>query len=267
MKNTEAMPIKLIISLSLVMVLIASCQDKEKKETKQSKRELAQKPKPQPKAVKQKKLIPLTDNNLEAELSAYGKENPETLILLKTPKGNMKIKLYQNTPLHRANFIRLIKNDFYKNTLFYRVMNNFMIQGGDSDDWERQNLKRKMGTYTLPAEFQSENIHKKGAVSMARQYENNPEKRSVPFEFFIVQGTKYTPGELLGAEKEYGIHIAANHKGTYTQIGGCPHLDGQHTVFGQVIEGLGVIDSIAAVRVDEANWPIEDITIGFQILE
>ncbi len=72
---------------------------------------------------------------------------------------------------------------------------------------------------------------------------------------------------MLGAEKEYGIHIAETHKGTYTQIGGCPHLDGQHTVFGQVIEGLDVIDSIAAVKVDEANWPIEDITIGFQILE
>lgn len=258
---------KFLAPLVLSLILAASCQNNETKKAVQIKEEKTQKQHKQPKAAKQKKLVPLTDQNLKAELTAFGKENTETLVLLKTPKGSMKIKLYENTPLHRANFIRLIKNDFYKNTLFYRVMNNFMIQGGDSDDWERQSLKRKMGTYTLPAEFRRDNIHKKGAVSMARQYENNPEKRSVSFEFFIVQGTKYTPGELLGAEKEYGIRIAEAHKETYCQIGGCPHLDGQHTVFGEVIEGLEVLDSIAAVRVDEANWPIEDLTIEFQILE
>lgn len=142
-----------------------------------------------------------------------------------------------------------------------------MIQGGDSDDWERQSIKQKMGNYTLPAEFRAENIHKKGALSMAREYENNPEKRSVPFEFFIIQGTRYTEGELLGAEQQYDIKIAPEFRSVYTQIGGCPHLDGQHTVFGQVIEGLNVIDSIAGVRVDEGDWPIENISIDFQILE
>ena len=217
--------------------------------------------------TKNKKIVALTDKNIEKELLKYGKENKETLVLLKTKKGDMKIKLYTNTPLHRANFIRLIKNDFYKGTMFYRVVNHFMIQGGDNDDWSRQSIKNKMGNYTIPAEFRKDNIHKKGAVSMAREYENNPNKRSVSFEFFIVQGTKYTEGELLGAEQEYGIKISSKHKKIYQTVGGTPHLDGQHTVFGQVIEGLNVIDSIAKVKVDDGDWPIEDIVINLEILK
>ncbi|MCK9205536.1 MAG: peptidylprolyl isomerase [Salinivirgaceae bacterium] len=214
-----------------------------------------------------KKLIPLTDENLVEELTKYGNENRETLVVMKTPKGVMKIQLYENTPLHRANFIRLIKNGFYNGTEFYRVINHFMIQGGDSDGFERQYVKQKMGTYTLPAEFRKENIHKKGALSMAREYENNPEKRSVAFEFFIIQGTRYTAGELLGAEQQYHLFISPVHQEIYKTQGGTPHLDGQHTVFGQVIEGLEIIDSLAAVSVDEGNWPIEKMSIGLEIIE
>jgi len=220
-----------------------------------------------PKEAPKKKFVKLTNKNIEKELLKYGSENRENLVLLKTPMGNMKIKLYENTPLHRANFIRLIKNNFYKETMFYRVVNHFMIQGGDNDDWGRQGIKSKMGTYTIPAEFRNENIHKKGALSMAREYENNPEKRSVSFEWFIVQGTKYTEGELLGAEQQYNLKISPEHKEIYKTIGGTPHLDGMHTVFGQVIEGFDVIDAIAAVKTDDGDWPIEDITIEFQIIE
>jgi peptidyl-prolyl cis-trans isomerase B (cyclophilin B) len=124
-----------------------------------------------------------------------------------------------------------------------------------------------MGNYTLPAEFRSENFHKRGALSMAREYDDNPEKRSVPFEFFIVQGTKYTDAELRGAEQTYKLDIPEEHKEIYRTQGGCPHLDGEHTVFGQVIEGFSVIDSIAAVKVDSGDWPINDITISFKILD
>jgi peptidyl-prolyl cis-trans isomerase B (cyclophilin B) len=270
MKNLEPMHIKkFVVGLSILIALF-SCSSNTTNNKKQSPVKQSIKLQKQTKNSKKKsvqKLIPLTDENLVAQLTAYGAKNRETLVLLKTPKGNMKIKLYDNTPLHRANFIRLIKNDFYKGTMFYRVVNNFMIQGGDSDDWERQSIKKRMGIYTLPAEFNAENIHKKGALSMAREYENNPEKRSVPFEFFIIQGTRYSQAELLGAENEYGIKILPEHRTIYTQNGGCPHLDGQHTVFGQVVEGFNVIDSIAAVRVDEGDWPIENISIEFQILE
>lgn len=268
MKNIEQLIIK-IFFLTALLVLFSSCSNqKAEKKTEETKilnpKKAEQKPKTKPKT---KKITTLTDKNLVKELSSFGEENKETLVLMKTPKGNMKIKLYENTPLHRANFVRLVKNNFYKETMFYRVVNNFMIQGGDNDDWSRITIKNKMGTYTIPAEFREENIHKKGALSMAREYENNPEKRSVSFEWFIVQGTKYTDGELLGAEQEYGLKISAKHKEIYRTVGGTPHLDGKHTVFGQVVEGLDVIDKIAAVKVDEGDWPIEDITIELEIIE
>ena len=255
-----------------VFFFVSGCQqnlsEQKKKSTGfQNANGPAKKELPVKQAPTKKAWVPLTDENLEKELTAYGKENPETLILLKTPKGNMKIRLYKNTPLHRANLVRLIKNNFYTGTVFYRVIDHFMIQGGDSDDWSRQTIKSKMGNYTLPAEINSENIHQKGALSMAREYENNPDKRSVPFEFFIVQGVKYTPAELSALEKQYNITISPEHKKIYETVGGCPHLDGQHTVFGQVIDGLSVIDSIAAVPVDKSNWPIDDVTISFQILD
>jgi len=216
---------------------------------------------------KNQKVVPLTDDNVVEELTKYGNENPETLVRLTTSKGDMVIKLYENTPIHRANIIRLIKNNFYKGTVFYRVVNEFMIQGGDAEGWERQSIKDKMGRYTLPAEFRAENIHQKGAVAMAREYKNNPDKRSVSFEFFIVQGTVYTQGEIRGAEQTYDLKISPEHAKIYKTIGGCPHLDGQHTVFGQVIEGLDVIDKIAAVPVDEGNWPVEEVTMDFEIIK
>lgn len=258
---------QLITKLLFIAILISSCAQKteDKKKTSAPKKTQS-KPKPKPKSAA-KKITPLTDKNLVKELTAYGADNKETLVLMKTPKGNMKIKLYENTPLHRANFIRLVKHNFYKETMFYRVVNNFMIQGGDNDDWSRITIKNKMGTYTIPAEFRTENIHKKGALSMAREYENNPDKRSVSFEWFIVQGTKYTDGELLGAENEYGLKIPLPHKEIYKTVGGTPHLDGQHTVFGQVVEGLDVIDKIAAAKVDEGDWPIEDITIELEVIK
>ena len=268
MKNTGLWVISTVL---LIVLNLASCnntkpnnQEEESVKKERPHKKAARKVAPKPKKAK---FVSLTDDNLVKVLTAYGKENPETLVLLKTRLGTMKIKLYENTPLHRANFIRLIKNNFYDQTMFYRVVENFMIQGGDSDDWERQTIKNKMGKYTLPAEFRKENIHKKGALSMAREYEDNPEKRSVPFEFFFVQGTKYTLPELRGAEQQYGLDISDQHKEIYQTVGGTPHLDGQHTVFGQVIDGLEVIDSISKVRVDEGDWPIEDIILDFEILK
>lgn len=274
LKNESLFVKDILVLICLVLVLsvgFSSCNSttetnaKEEKVIKK-KTTTVKTTKPALKKKPAKKVVSLTDENLVKELMAYGKENRETLILLKTKHGDMKIKLYENTPLHRANIIRLIKNNFYKETMFYRVVDDFMIQGGDNDDWERQVIKDKMGRYTIPAEFRSENIHQKGALAMAREYENNPDKRSVSFEWFIVQGTVYTEGEVRGAEQTYDLKISPEHSKIYQTVGGCPHLDGQHTVFGQVIEGLDVIDKIAAVKVDEGDWPIDDITIEFEIL-
>jgi len=270
MKNTALHKANYFVFAVLIIGPFVSCHNPESRPNLAHKKEQILLPAPNktaPKSKLTKRLVPLTDENLVTELTKYGTENRETMVMMKTPKGTIKIKLYENTPLHRANFIRLIKNDFYKGTMFYRVINHFMIQGGDSDDWERQTIKQKMGSYTLPAEINKENIHKKGALSMAREYENNPEKRSVSFEFFIVQGTKYTDGELLGAQQQYKLNISPENKTIYKTLGGTPHLDGQHTVFGQVIEGFEVIDTIAATKVDEGNWPIENITLDFEILK
>ncbi|MDA3890497.1 MAG: peptidylprolyl isomerase [Salinivirgaceae bacterium] len=266
MKSTEQILIKYLF-YTLIFAQFFGCSSSVKDQSiEHNKKKRTTTKLPIRKAPK-KKTVALTNENLEAELLKYGEANKETLVLMKTPKGTMKIKLYENTPLHRANFIRLVKNNFYKETMFYRVVNDFMIQGGDNDDWSRQTIKSKMGTYTIPPEFRKENIHKKGAMSMAREYENNPEKRSVSFEWFIVQGTLYTEGEILGAEQVYNLSIPEEHRNIYKTQGGTPHLDGQHTVFGQVVEGLSVIDSIAAVKVDDGDWPIQNITIEFQILE
>ncbi|MBR4621322.1 MAG: peptidylprolyl isomerase [Salinivirgaceae bacterium] len=222
-------------------------------------------PKGTKKAAKPKK-VRLTEDNVVEELTKYGHENPERRVKIVTSKGTMVVELYENTPLHRANFIHLIKEHYYDGTEFYRVINNFMIQGGDTDGYERRAVKEKIGKYTLPAEFREGNIHKRGALSMVREYENNPEKRSSPFEFFIVQGTTYTDGELNGTEFNYNVKIGPEARAVYKSVGGCAYLDGQHTVFGEVVEGLEVIDKIAAVKTDNGDWPIEAVTIKMEIV-
>ena len=223
-------------------------------------------PKGTKKAAKPKK-VRLTEDNVVEELTKYGRQNPEKRVRIITSIGTMVVELYDNTPLHRANFIHLVKEHYYDGTEFYRVINNFMIQGGDTDGYERRAVKEKIGKYTLPAEFREGNIHKRGALSMVREYENNPEKRSSPFEFFIVQGTTYTDGELNGTEFNDNVKIGPEARAVYKSVGGCAYLDGQHTVFGEVVEGLEVIDRIAAVKTDNGDWPLEAVTIKMEIVK
>lgn len=257
----------LIISfVALLFVYCSSSTQKEKSitETEPKKEEVN-------KSTKKKKNkvvnFNITDENVVEKLTAYGEKHDETIILMKTSKGNMKIKLYKNTPLHRANFLMLAKNKFYENTVFYRVIKNFMIQGGDSDADDRKAKKQQFGRYTIPPEFNDQNIHKKGALSMTREYENNPDKRSVAFDFFLVQGEVYTDMELKAVEIESNRTYTKEQRDIYTTIGGAPHLDYEHSVFGEVIEGIDVIDSIAASRVDNSNWPYSDVKINIEIIE
>src|ERR1044072_7268968 len=121
-----------------------------------------------------KETVLVTKENLREVLTAYGKENPENEVLIETSFGNIRLKLYEDTPLHRANFVKLIKDGYYDESLFYRIVYEFMIQGGDT--------KKKLD-YRIPAEFNSKYIHKKGALSMARVDENNPDKESSSTEF------------------------------------------------------------------------------------
>lgn len=194
----------------------------------------------------------------------------EHLIRIETSKGNMVVKLYNETPLHRDNMIRLVQKGFYDSLLFHRVIKDFMIQGGDP-------LSRKAGKgqrlgsggpgYTVPAEFNNKLIHKKGALAAARQGDRlNPEKASSGSQFYIVQGRVFTPAQLEAFTSHGRTAFTREEIEIYTSIGGTPHLDGAYTVFGEVVEGLEVIDSIAASQTDAYNRPLEDVVFTISVI-
>jgi peptidyl-prolyl cis-trans isomerase B (cyclophilin B) len=221
------------------------------------------------KATKQaeKKEINLQDvlldnQNVTEVLTKYGEQNPETVVLISTRLGDIKVRLYKETPLHRANFIRLAKKKYFDGTVFHRVIQDFIVQGGGFDT-----PRPSVGKYTIPSEIKPEFIHKRGALAMAREYENNPEKRSAFHDFYIVQTKKMTLPELQASAKEHKIKLTPLQIKTYTTLGGTPHLDNQHTVFGEVIAGMDVVDKIAVVKTDKGGWPIEDIVIKMTVLE
>jgi cyclophilin family peptidyl-prolyl cis-trans isomerase len=238
--------------------------------------------------------------------------NENSLVLIKTTLGDIKIKLYDGTPIHRENFIKLVNMGFYEGISFHCVIKDFMIQAGDPAT--RTGLTKEqldtLGTYTIPAEFRKEYYHKKGAVAAAREGNNsNPDMRSSGTQFCIVQGTKFSDSELKATEdkinsnikqtlfsklmkeiadsarlsgvplKEDEIQELASIKlfdylttigdrkfsgaqiNDYKTIGGVPRLDGTYTVFGEVVEGLDVVDKIAAVKTDQSDKPVNDVKI------
>lgn len=192
----------------------------------------------------------------------------QTKVRIETPYGDMVVKLYDETPKHRDNFIKLVKGGFYDNLLFHRVIENFMIQGGDPDSKDAP-AGKMLGVgdvgYTVPAEFVSGLYHKKGALSAARQGDAvNPAKASSGCQFYIVQGQVY-PQEMFSMFESRGLKLNDEQKQLYSTVGGTPHLDGDYTVFGEVIEGLDVIDKIAAVQTDRADRPVEDVWMKMRI--
>ncbi len=211
-------------------------------------------------------LPKLTSENCEELLLEYGKENPETRLKLITPLGEIKIRLYKNTPIHRANFVYLTKQDFYDQTVFYRVIDTFMIQGGNSDSWETQRVKADIGKYTLPPEIRNENFHKRGAIAAARNYKNNPNKMSSPFVFYIVQRGPIDEAGMRYMEIEEGKTYSPEVRAHYKTYGGVPGLDGEHTVFGEVISGMDVVDAIAEVETDGKDWPKDPVWIKMEVL-
>ena len=192
-------------------------------------------------------------------------------VLISTSYGDIKLVLYNETPKHRDNFIKLVKENFYDSLLFHRVMQSFMIQGGDPDS-KNAAPKARLGNggpgYTIPAEFDTNFIHKKGALAAARQPDQvNPEKASSGSQFYIVQGKKWTKKELEKVSKRNGITYSEEQIKTYKEQGGYPPLDLSYTVFGEVIEGFDVIDKIAAIAVDNAKRPIEDLHMTMKIVK
>lgn len=212
----------------------------------------------------------ITNNNVENRLKAYGEENKETKVKIKTKFGTIKIRLYDDTPLHRANFIMLTKKHYFDSTLFYRVINNFMIQGGNSDRDETGKKMRNIGNYQVPAEIK--HIHKRGAIAMAvhEQWdvpEDRRNKNSSPYNFYIVQQHPISDKYMNKMEERYKIKISEEKRKIYRKYGGVPHLDGNFTVFGEVYSGMPVVDKIAKVSTDVNDRPREDIFLTVEIIE
>ena len=239
-----------------------------------------------------------------------------TLVKLETTMGNITVALYNETPKHRDNFIKLVKEGVYDSTLFHRVVKQFMIQAGDPDSKNASDTAM-LGSgdvgYTIPAEFNPKFFHKKGVLAAARQGDDvNPEKASSGCQFYIVTGRKFTEPQLLGMENKineqreealfdslarqhmkeiYKMRKAGDNAGllelqdtleaqareladkeekfrftpeqikAYSTIGGAPHLDGSYTVFGEVTEGMEVVDNIEIAKTNRADRPIENIRI------
>ncbi|MEI7595425.1 MAG: peptidylprolyl isomerase [Bacteroidota bacterium] len=253
------------------------------------------------------------------EACSQNKDNKNYIVKITTNYGVIKVKLYNQTPLHRDNFVKLIGEKYFDSTLFHRVINQFMIQGGDPDS--KKAVSGKMlgeggPTYTIPAEIKDTLFHKKGVLAAARQGDEvNPKKESSGSQFYIVQGKIFTNQDLDAIENQKNMgrkqkifnqimskpenallkekmikyqqaqmsdslqatiktiepliesefsktpafKFTPKQRQIYTTIGGTPHLDGDYTVFGEVIEGLDIVDKIAVVGTDKNNRPIQDV--------
>jgi peptidyl-prolyl cis-trans isomerase B (cyclophilin B) len=197
----------------------------------------------------------------------------ERLVELTTDHGTMVIKLYNTTPLHRDNFIKLVKEGFYDSLLFHRVIQNFMIQGGDPTS-KNADSTSALGSGSapgdrIPAEFRPNLFHKRGALAAAR--DNNPQKSSSNCQFYIVQGAKVNDEQLNGTEQSVkaanpNFKYTAAQKEIYKRIGGTPFLDQNYTVFGEVISGMEVIDKITALPKDTNDRPRVNVKMKMKLL-
>ena len=184
-------------------------------------------------------------------------QQKETVVVIETNYGTIIAKLYNDTPLHRDNFIKLVNEGWYNGSPFHRVINNFMIQGGQNADG------RLDPGYTVPAEFRDNHFHKKGALCAARQGDQvNPQKASSGSQFYIVQGQVFDDKKLELYEERLGKIFNAAQRQAYKTVGGTPHLDGDYTVFGEVTEGLDIVDKIARVKTGYMDVPVEPVIIN-----
>lgn len=209
-------------------------------------------------------VYPRLDNeNCEEFLLKFGAEHPENLVIIHTDLGDMEVELFEDTPIHRANFLYLIHRDYFNPTEILRVIKGFVIQGGNSDEEEPQTKRFLIGDYTLPSEIRANRIHLRGALAMSRGYENNPEKRSSSYDFYIVHGS--VPGPVQIHESKQKRAYTEEQIAAYLENGGAIHLDEEHTVFGRLVKGFDVLDRIAEVEVDKTDWPKKTIMLRMEI--
>lgn len=228
---------KSLIPLLILGILISCNSSNSTKKTQ----EVAVKSKATaPKKVeipKKKSDLPLTDETAIPFLQRYGSENPENKVRIETPLGSFDILLFDKTPYHRANFIFLTKQNYFDGTYFHRVVPNFIIQGGNSDNYDTGQKRRKIGKYLLPPDTRKGFKHHRGVVSMPSSEIENPHKLASPYEFFIVQ-----------------------------QSPGAYHLDGSYTPFGKVIRGMDVVDAINALPTDKREWPLTNMRMRITVI-
>ncbi|HIE46060.1 MAG TPA: peptidylprolyl isomerase [Flavobacteriaceae bacterium] len=218
-----------------ISFFVISCKNKKEEQTSPQKKitkEIIQQVVVPPKKQTIVKKDSLTNKNTTAFFTEYGKQNIETVVEFSTRIGNFTVKLYKDTPIHRANFIFLAKSGYFDTTSFHRLVPNFVAQFGNSDNIKTANFRNKYKQYKLQPEFRKKHKHKRGALAAARDWELNPNKLSTPFEFYIVQSKK-------------GEH----------------HLNFEHTVFGSVIKGMHTIDKIIVEKTDIDEWPFKDVNL------
>lgn len=244
---------KILIYVFGIALLIASCEDKKKSsENREKTRSEVDTSTSLPVQNKNNTEIEteeranktdypkINNDNVVEFLTVYGKENPETKVLIETEFGDIEITLYEDTPLHRANFIYLVKQNYFEETFFHRVVPDFIIQAGNSDLYSTQKKRAALGKgYLLPAEIVPNRVHQYGTISGAKEYRENPDNRTAPYEFFI----------FLGPESS------------------TTHLNGKYTIFGRVTKGMKVVETISEVEADSDDWPEQNIYIKASVIE
>ncbi|MAS70252.1 MAG: peptidylprolyl isomerase [Zunongwangia sp.] len=249
---------RISVLVILVVSIFASCEDKKTsnennsentskavknrpndKDSAKSQIDSAKIKKEKEKALTEKDTaFPIPQEKLIPFLIEYGKQNPENKVRITTSFGSFEVTLYKDTPLHRANFIMLVKNHYFDHTYFHRVAPNFVIQGGNSDNASTNEKRYAIGDYLIPNELDAGHTHVRGAFSAAKYAEQNTSKASSPFEFFVVLNPN-------------GAH----------------HLDDEHTVYGYVSKGMDVVDKISKVKTGQSEWPIDNIEMEVEIID
>ena len=207
-------------------------------------------------------IAALTDSTAPAALLAYGRAHPGSEVLVKTRLGNIRVRLFEDTPIHRANFLLLARRGVFDELVFNRVVKGFAVQGGQTTGPRTIRLRR----YRLPPEIRPNHFHVKGALGMARYDDDqNPGHLSSNTDFYFVVGEKLTPYQSRAAA---GRPLTPAQVRAYATRGGVPSLDGKYTVFGEVIEGQDVVDKISQVKVDpQDNWPVQEVEMKVEVVK
>lgn len=209
----------------------------------------------------------LTTANCEAFLHDYFAKHAARRVQIATSYGTIEVELFEDTPVHTANFLYLIERQYFTQTQIVRIVPDFVVQGGNSEEREEQERRFLIGDYTLPSEFQAAHCHFTGALAMSRTYTDNADKRSSAYDFYIVAGGKVNGATLHTSATRIGRAYTETQRSRYLAEGGTPHLDHEHTVFGRVVKGMDVVATLSRLDRDASDWPVEHLEIKMTVLE